>query len=132
MTKYLLTTSIFAIMLLGACSKDDPGTTGKNNNSNNSTATATLRLSVIHVDGSQVMGAQVDLYTSLSDFQNQTNSVKSATTDQSGDVYFDKLELKQYWFFVSFDGYTNAQSVTTTGHKLAKDEHLEKITQLRK
>ncbi len=116
--------ALFAMSILfSACNGNDPEV---------ETGNASLVVKVVHVDGSVVNGANVALYGSQLDYQNETNMITSLLTDELGEAYFKDLDLKQYWFVATFNGYSNATSVSTTGRTLAKDERMEKTTQLRK
>jgi len=122
MIRFLIAMAMLPILLLSACGGEEIV---------EETGTAGLVVKVVHVDGSSVMGASVELFESATDYQNNTNPIKSLETDELGEVYFQELPLKQYWFIAKFEKYSNATSVSTTGRKLVKDERMEKITQLR-
>jgi hypothetical protein len=122
MNRILLIIAAASTLILGACGGEEPEETG----------TASLVVKVTHVDGSNVFDATVELYESQLDYQNHTNSIASLKTDNLGEAYFTDLKLKQYWFTAEFDGYSNSNSVFTTGRVLNKDERMEKTTQIRK
>lgn len=121
MNRILLVIAATSFLILNACGGEEP----------EDTSTASLVVKVTHVDGSNVFDATVDLYESQLDYQNQTNSIASLITDNLGEAYFTNLDLKQYWFLAKYNGYTNQNSVFSTGRKLTKDERMEKLTQIR-
>ncbi|MGB0430609.1 MAG: hypothetical protein ACPGLV_09060 [Bacteroidia bacterium] len=123
MNRIVLSMLVLLQIMWSSCSEDEPI---------NETGTASLIVKVVHVDGTSVKDATVNLYGSQLDFQNETNMITSLKTDELGEAYFKELELKQYWFVVLFNEYSNATSISTTGRALNKDERLEKTTQLRK
>jgi hypothetical protein len=122
MNRILLMIAATSMLILSACGGEEPEETG----------TASLVVKVAHVDGTNVIDATVELYESQLDYQNHTNSIASLKTDNLGEAYFTDLELKQYWFTAEYDGYSNINSVFSTGRALNKDERMEKKTQIRK
>lgn len=125
MTRFIITATLASMLFLTSCGK------GEEDDDIKEKQTASLVVKVIHVDGSNVIGAKVLLFETAIDYQNNANSIKTLETDELGDVYFKDLELKQYWFIATYEKYSNATSVSTTGRKLTADERMEKTTQLR-
>ncbi|MFY0673169.1 MAG: hypothetical protein JXQ87_07180 [Bacteroidia bacterium] len=121
MNKILLLFSLSLCIVFCACTGEEPAEEG----------TASLIVKVTQVDNSNAIMANVDLFESQLDYQNQSNAIATLQTDNLGEVYFTNLELKQYWFSAKLGNNTNKNSVFSTGRALTKDERMEKITQLR-
>lgn len=125
MNAKLILLSLLTAGLFNACSRDDGDTPS------NQDQTASLLITVLDADGSKAMDANVTLYGSQDDYNNKANPISTATTDNLGEVYFEELELKAYWFFAEKQGRNNASSAHSTGVALKAGEELEKMTQLR-
>ena len=71
-----------------SCKKDNPPPT-------------TLEIKLVDNVGNPVSGASVNLYNTLSDFENNSNVISSKTSDVDGKVTFTDLNSKVYYWFAS-------------------------------
>jgi hypothetical protein len=77
-----------------------------------------LKLLVRDIDQNPVNGASADLYLKVEDFQENTNSIMSDTTDNEGIVIFTGLEELHYFFYVEKSGKSNLFGVAGTSSPL--------------
>ncbi|MFV0345867.1 MAG: carboxypeptidase-like regulatory domain-containing protein, partial [Bacteroidales bacterium] len=89
--------SIIACFLLGfaACKTDTVDTLPQ------------LKLHVVDKDGNSVSQANVALFDNQNDWQNNTNTISSAITDNDGNALFSNLDEEIYFFWVEKDGLNN-------------------------
>ena len=67
-----------------------------------------LRLTVLDELGNIVVGAEVNLYASGEDYDNNTNPVQETQiSDEKGRVTFKDLDKKKYWINVEKDDKSN-------------------------
>jgi len=77
-----------------------------------------LKLLVSDIDQNPVNGASADLYLTIEDFMENTNSIMSDTTDNEGIVIFTELEELHYFFYVEKSGKSNFFGVASTSSTL--------------
>jgi hypothetical protein len=77
-----------------------------------------LKLIVKDSDQKPVNGAIVNLYLTVENFQEKTNSILSDTTDSEGIVLISGLEELDYFFFVEKSGKNNFFGVASTSKPL--------------
>ncbi len=66
-----------------------------------------LEISVFDLQSQPVSNVNVSLFLSLSDWENQQNSIVSASTDADGKILFENLQEKSYWFLAKKGELTN-------------------------
>lgn len=125
MRTLLFLTAFTFLLSTTSCKKDDA------ENEESPTATAALEIQVLYVNSEPVVDAEVQLYGTQADYNDKSNVISTQTTDASGTVLFEKLEAKQYWWYVKKDGQDNKSSAYFTGANLVNGETLSKITQIR-
>lgn len=95
--------------------------------------TATLKLIVSYSTGQRAPNVNASLYVSQDDYNNLTNAVETGTTGNSGEVYFEEIEAREYWWYVE-DPNNNSDNRSSThwsGGPIPANQTTEKMVQLR-
>lgn len=87
----------FLFILLIGCSSDD--------STSKTTATTRLELTTLDENDVAVENVEVKLYTSQTDYDNDTNVVETLLSDVNGKVTFDNLQPITYFWKTSIDCY---------------------------
>lgn len=77
-----------------------------------------LEITVLNVNGEHIPNANVVLYESKFDWEEQSNAVLSGKTDLQGVVLFENLKERIYFFYVEKDSMTNEESVSVLEKEL--------------
>lgn len=77
-----------------------------------------LKIVVKNASAAVVNGAEVKLFSNVTDFQQDTNIINTAVTNELGAVLFTDLEEIQYYFTAEFEGKTNHFGVAATTEPL--------------
>ncbi|MCX6350522.1 MAG: hypothetical protein NTX03_01530 [Bacteroidetes bacterium] len=77
-------------------------------------SSTSLAITLTDDSGSKVSGASVDLYASLSDYNNGTNKVKTETSDASGVATFTGLSGIQYYWAAESGCKNNKNGIRTS------------------
>lgn len=116
-TTLFLFCALVCASLFQSCSKDEDLSNGPNssNGNNNNNGGTSLELTVKDHLGNVVSGATVKLYTSETNWANQTNQVGNTLyTNASGKVKFQNLTNIQYYWFAEKDCLNNFNGAITT------------------
>lgn len=116
MKNYILIFSIITgLLFLNSCSKDDDDDVQPTP----TTVPTSLELTLKDNLGNSVSGASVKLYSSESDWENETNQIGSTqTSDASGKVKFNDLSNIKYYWLAKKDCQNNVNGAVTTTSEL--------------
>ena len=81
-----------------------------------------LEITVTDISEGPVNGARVTLYETENDFYEDQNTVKTSVTDATGEVLFDELNEKIYYFYAEKGDLNNFYEVVTFAIPLSKNE----------
>lgn len=84
--------------------------------------TPQLKIFVINQEKTKVTSAKVNLYLTEEDWLDNINVIKTLETDNNGEVFFENLEEKHYFFYVEKNNENNRYGVASIQQPLNVNE----------